>query len=308
MRTGVCAVVAAAVLTTVLPPGVALAQGVEGKKQDAKRLRDRGTEAFDAREYAAALQYFEDAYRAYPTPVLKFNMALALEKLDRPADTLEAFEAFLAEAKEADSDARAYAATRVPGLEQRVGTLVVATSAASAEVAVDGKVRGTTPLPRPLRVAPGRHRVVVSKAGHRSFTSDFTAKAGETQRLFPELRAIETSRPERARPSFAKRHTGSLITGGVAVVIAGVATGLGVSTWSTYKDLSGRCAGTATGCASGDIDGVKNRALITNIMYGAAGAAAVTAAILFYVEHRRASKLEVVVLPTLGGGTLLVRY
>jgi hypothetical protein len=55
MRSGPRAVLVVAVAAAALLPALALAEGVEAKKQEAKRLRDRGTEAFDAKEYAAAL-------------------------------------------------------------------------------------------------------------------------------------------------------------------------------------------------------------------------------------------------------------
>ncbi|MBI5481018.1 MAG: PEGA domain-containing protein [Deltaproteobacteria bacterium] len=311
MRRGILTIAMATIVGVGVPAGTSFAQEPDARVKEAKRLRDRGTEAFEAKEYAAALQYFEDAHRAFPTPILKYNIALALGKLGRLAEAIESYEAFLHEAKDADADARAFAAAEIPKLEKQVSTLVITAATAGAEVAIDGKTRGKTPLARPLRLDPGRHRVSLSRAGHQQFAADLTLQAGETRRIFPELRPVEVvaqPAPPPPPPTFARRHRWSLATGGVAVALAGVGTGLGASTWSTYKDLSRTCAGTATGCTPGQIDGAKHRALATNVMFGAAGAAAVTAAILFYVEHRRTSKTEVVVVPTLGGGTLLVRY
>ena len=60
-----------------------------------------------------------------------------------------------------------------------VGTLEITSSAAGAEIAVDGKVVGVTPLADPVFVEPGEHTVEVRQAAD-FVTKVLTVKRGET--------------------------------------------------------------------------------------------------------------------------------
>jgi hypothetical protein len=53
----------------------------------------------------------------------------------------------------------------------------------SGDIAVDGRVVGTTPLPRPLEIASGVHLVSVSRNGYRAFSRDVTLARDKTSRL-----------------------------------------------------------------------------------------------------------------------------
>ena len=70
-------------------------------------------------------------------------------------------------------------------------------------------------------------------------------------------------------------------TGAFAVT----ALALGLSAQSEFDELSDRCGPSTSGrCAQGDIDGVKTRAIASDIFWGLTGAAAVTATVLFFWE------------------------
>ncbi|WP_437600822.1 PEGA domain-containing protein [Sorangium sp. So ce590] len=58
----------------------------------------------------------------------------------------------------------------------KVGTLVVRTDVEGALVFVDGTLRGLTPLPDPLFVEPGVHRISVEHEEHE--TTQMTVQLG----------------------------------------------------------------------------------------------------------------------------------
>lgn len=56
-----------------------------------------------------------------------------------------------------------------------------------AEVAVDGRPMGTVPLSAPLEIAPGNHLVVITKGGHRTYSSELSLNRGESRTLTIDL-------------------------------------------------------------------------------------------------------------------------
>jgi len=112
------------------------------------------------------------------------------------------------------------------------------------------------------------------------------------------------------RPSFVRRHLGSLVAGGAAVVLAGTGTALGLASWSEYQDLAERCVGVS--CPEDDVGGVERKVLFTNLAWGAAGVAAVTSAVLYLFFEKDASNYEpntdTALIPTANGASLMVRF
>jgi len=122
-----------------------------------------------AREDAlhAALAEFAEAYRVDPFPLLLFNLGQVYSALDRPVDADDVLTRFLdapgaGTASSRIGAARALAAT----VRQRIGRIRLDLDVPGASVIVDEEPRGETPLAEGLRVAAGRHTVVVRAAGH----------------------------------------------------------------------------------------------------------------------------------------------
>jgi tetratricopeptide (TPR) repeat protein len=72
----------------------------------------------------------------------------------------------------------------------------------------------------------------------------------------------------------------------LALGTGAVVTGLGAS--QRYDELRGSCGQTSEGCAQTDIDQVKSRALIANLLWAAAGVGAITTGVTLYVNTREA--------------------
>jgi tetratricopeptide (TPR) repeat protein len=167
-------------------------------KADAQALLREGTMLYGRGDYAAALEKFKAAYSVYPRPKLLFNIGEANRRLAHPVEALDAFERFLADAKDASAQSRGEAQESVAELKARLARISINTAAAGAEVAVDGTRAGTTPLPRSIWVAPGRHQVTVTRADTLPFLKEVTVAAGDARALAVDLLPIDGSAPPAA--------------------------------------------------------------------------------------------------------------
>jgi hypothetical protein len=79
------------------------------------------------------------------------------------------------------------------------------------------------------------------------------------------------------------------IAAGAAGALALSALVVGLNAQSKFDELSDTCKPT---CADSEVDSVKTRALVADILWGTAAAAGVTAAILFFVEGRHKGGAE----------------
>jgi len=182
VRSQATGIIGAAVLTAALvwlsPARVSQAAPEDDARATAKAKLVEGGELLKQGEYAPALSRFQEAYDLVKSPKIQYNFGLAYMGLGRKADAVEAFEKFLTEAVDASPDLRANAERHRSTLSQQVGTLVVECDTDGAEVSVDGRSRGVTPLTIPIRLDPGPHQLVVEKAGVPPFAEKVTAAGG----------------------------------------------------------------------------------------------------------------------------------
>ena len=106
------------------------------------------------------------------------------------------------------------------------------------------------------------------------------------------------------RPGFFRRHLWSAIALGTGVVAAGVGAGFGVMSKSARDDVSW-----PDGSWDPDRDSEgRHAATIANIMFGVAGAAAVTSLVLFFFFEDDADEAGVSITPTGTGVQALIRF
>jgi hypothetical protein len=138
--------------------------------------------------YGEALAKFDQAYALVPSPNIHFDRGLAYVGLGRDADALEAFDAFLAAAPD-----RAPPGTRDKAQRQRltlltqVATLQITSDVAGAQITLDGRGRGTTPLDGSLYLDAGLHEVSARVAATGAAALERVA-AAPGQRLSVMLR------------------------------------------------------------------------------------------------------------------------
>jgi hypothetical protein len=279
-------------------------------KTKAQDLLSEGSALYEKGDYADALEKFKAAFATYDSPKLLFNIGQANRDLGRPVEALEAFEQFLIGARDAAPETIADANRSVDELQTKLGRLRVECQTENATISLDGKDVGLTPLTKLLWAAPGRHQVT---ARHWSFPpaiENVEVRAGVVLPVRIVLQAPVASVPEpqvsRLEPSVAqvdlspKESTSAASPSGwwlgrtwtwVAVgsaVLLGVGAGTaGLAMQSKYDSLNKSCGSASPnqlGCGESDIGAVSTRRNAANVMWALAGASAVTAGILFFVE------------------------
>jgi hypothetical protein len=131
-----------------------------------------GDKASKAKDFAGALTHYQAALQLAPSAKAQLGVADALYSLGR---TVEAFDAYT-EAQRAYGPKLAGAdkttvTSRLKELAAKTGALSIHVEDTAADVALDGKSIGTSPIAALLRVAVGAHEVRVSKVGFLPFVA-----------------------------------------------------------------------------------------------------------------------------------------
>jgi hypothetical protein len=306
------------ILLAILAQASPLTADPQAKAQ-AQELLGQGTKLYQQGDVGGALEKFNAAYAAYPSPKLMFNIGQANRDLSRPVEAIEAFQRFLAEATDASPETIADANKSVIELRKKLGKIRIDCETPGAEVSVDGKPVGLTPLPELIWATPGRHQVTASHANMAPAIENVEVQAGSagtvTMRLLPLAGALPAPAPKPA-PAFdvqAAPPTGDASQGwwlgrkwtwvatGSTVLLAAGAITAGVLMQEKFDSLKSSCgAGNLLrpGCPQSDIDSVSSRQTTANVLWGLTAAAAVTAGVLFYFEGKPVSAA-----PMAGGAT-----
>jgi hypothetical protein len=299
-------------------------------KAQAQALLGQGTKLYEQGDVAGALEKFNAAFAAYPSPKLMFNIGQANRDLSRPVEAMEALEKFLEGAPDASPETIADANKSVAELRKKLGKIRVDCETPGAEVSVDGKSVGLTPLPDLIWTTPGRHQLTASRAGATPAIENVEVAAGSvnsvTMRLLPlatpviaapvpvpkpapEVKLETAPPPSDASQGWWLGRKWTWIAAGSTVLLAAGAITAGMLMQSKFDSLNGSCgsaSGKTTGCSQSEIDSVSSRQTMANVFWGLTAAAAVTTGVLFYVERR-----PVTVAPMAGGITgfsAAVRY
>jgi hypothetical protein len=130
-------------------------------------------------QWIAAAQEYEQANQIEPSPAAAEGVAKARDALHDDVKAYVAFSAMLRDYPQALSpNLRRYAQKRLQALGRQTGTFNVKIIEVGARVSLDGIDVGATPLPAPLRVTPGSHRLRVSKVGFQEASLEPAAVAG----------------------------------------------------------------------------------------------------------------------------------
>lgn len=294
--------------------GLAFAQTPE-QTEKARVAFGAAQKLYQASRFAEALKKFEEAQALKPHPVIVFNIARCHELMGNSAQALKAYREYLRLSPDATDKAAVQAS--IAKLEKKVPAVVTQTLIVNAEppgatIAVDGKKVAAATVT--IDVSAGEHTLEVSAAGYETLKRQVTVASGRTVELNLSLKptpapppppapmvSADVPRKEKepeltpttapAEPMVTKpvdqpKHvrTFTWVAGGTAIAAGAVATGLGVGASFSANSLksgdgtrssmeAGQLASSAQGMATG-----------ANIAWGVAGAAAITAVVLFFVE------------------------
>lgn len=159
-------VCASALLLVSLQSQSAHAQD-EATKAQARENFQRGIEQYDASQYEAALESFQEAYRLSPHPMVRVNMANCYDRLGKPVEALFHYGRFLSET--VGDRTRAAQRTEVESAMQRLkrslGELNLRVIPDGSLVRVDDTEERRSPIVEPLVLAAGDHVIRVTRQG-----------------------------------------------------------------------------------------------------------------------------------------------
>ncbi len=145
-----------------------------------KQAYAAGRAAADAKQWPKAVEEFGKAYALKPLPQLAGNLGEAELRVGRFRDAAEHVDRFLREDKGALSEDKKAGEGWLKEAKKKIVTLKITVDEAGAEVLVDDKVIGVSPLPPEIYVDPGTHTIVARKGTARVEVTD-TYEAGWTR-------------------------------------------------------------------------------------------------------------------------------
>jgi hypothetical protein len=182
---------------------LAPARAEEDPRHAAKRHYEQGIALTNAADYSGALEQFRQAYSKSPNYAVLYNIGQAEAVLGHLLEAIAALSRYLKDGgAEIPEARREEVKTQIEGLEARLAELTITTQHSGAVVRVDGRDLGRTPLYEPIRLAPGRHLIVLSD-GARTLST--TVEIREAERRTLSLTLPDTvEQPVPAKPPAAR--------------------------------------------------------------------------------------------------------
>lgn len=295
-------------LAAALLLSVHAAHAAPAGAQEAEAAFKRANLLVDEGNYEAALVEYRRSLELYPTRAATRNIAVALRKLHRYDEALEAFETFAKKYPPSNKAERATLDAEIAQIRSLVGTLRIECNEKDATVEVDGKTRGMTPL-APFLLAVGTHRIRVAKDGWQPLEKsvDLSAQSQSSVR-FDLKRVATTVAPPIAPPSEPRARSplpalgwAAIGLGAGAAVFGGVALGLREERISAMKDAG--CTGTISPAAATRCDelagAARTRGTLAVVGFVAAGVLVGTGLVLHLAAPKQ-PKLALRCTPGLG--------
>ena len=192
------------VLGLLVFAGTARAAPPAGAEAEAKAHYSRGVELYNDGAYSAALVELERAQSIAPYFGILHSIGLVKVQLADFVGGIAAFEEYLtAGGDEVPAQRKAEVKERLVQLQDRIGTVEVSVVGDGAEVILDDTVVGVSPLPKPIKVNPGKHELAVRRGGEKGETKKIGVAGGDKLKVAFELSGaqVTSSLPAPERPA-----------------------------------------------------------------------------------------------------------
>ncbi len=149
-------------------------------KEKAKRHFEKGVRLKGKKKWSAAIYELEQAQKLNSNYDVLYHLALAHAGLKRNAFALKNYNLYLSKGGgKISKKRRAEVKREISRLYPLVGHIEIECQVRGAEVRVDNKVEGETPLTKSIFVDAGKHKVAVTKDGKKLMRKKVQLKAGE---------------------------------------------------------------------------------------------------------------------------------
>jgi hypothetical protein len=286
------------------------ADGVpEPTQKQASALYEEGNTLFGAQAHAPALEKYRAAVALWDHPLIQFNLAVTLIRLDRILEAAEHLDKALRYQAAPYKDELYQQALDYQRLVQgRVGTVEVTCGQAGAKVLLDGKRWFNCPGTQKTRAMAGEHTLVGELEGFLTASQPLIVLGGASVTKKVELVPLDNT----VRLVYPRRRwvSWTITAAGAAVGLAGVGVWFaGRGQMKTFdENFASEC--TTIGCAK-DLsdnpslrdqrDGAKLKGAIGITMMVAGGAVLVGGVVMTVMNRPRRVLPNVEVIPAAGG-------
>jgi hypothetical protein len=146
----------------------ALAQDDPAVTAMARQRFTEGVKLFDEKKYELARAAFLQAYALKKHPDVLLNLAQSELLSGHPLDAAQHFRDFVKDAANASHPRRADAEKGLLEARSKIGRIQVTVDLPDADIFLDGKKVGTSPLAEPLDVSVGNHSLEAKKPGRNT--------------------------------------------------------------------------------------------------------------------------------------------
>ncbi len=309
-RLGLAATLAGALLLGGAMPCAAAGADRDGESQadgpgtpdlgSAKKFYAEGRKKYRAKDYAGALQDFQQAEEFKATPQAERYIGGCFDALGKYRDALEWYERFLTHVPPRWGAQGTTIRQRVAEIKLLPGKVHVESNPTGAAIAVDGRDRALS-TPTVLDLPPGPHKIKLSQAGRTAAEKAIDVEFASSQDVVLHLDEVAPP-PEQPDPgaaaaagpgggeasgadatgaqppaqdgSHGNKRVPAYLMAGVAVLAAGTGAAFGVVALSDKNAFE----------AHGTTDNANRRntdALIADVAFGVAAVAGVTSLVLF---------------------------
>jgi len=147
-------------------------------------------------QYEDALKLYLDAGAVYPSYKIALNIGETLESMGRNTEAATTYHRFLRKFKNAPISARRDAWLRLDGMRRWLSRVKVLCDEDGAQVSLNGKVVGTTPLESSIYFQPGAHTITVEKQGFQPAIREVRMRRGAAMHL--RVKFGSSAPPEKA--------------------------------------------------------------------------------------------------------------
>ena len=151
------------------------------EQKEADRHFKAGVALFKEGKFKEALAEFERAYEIAPHPLVLYNIAGCHRELSSYGEAIRFYERFLKEGKgQVPATRLTTAQTELDAILARIARItIVIQGPPYAQLFLDGAPLGTMPVPMPLVLPPGEHKIVAKADGYKDAERTLRVASGD---------------------------------------------------------------------------------------------------------------------------------
>jgi hypothetical protein len=166
------------------------------EQKEADRHFKSGVALFKEGKFKEALAEFERAYEIAPHPLVLYNIAGCYRELSNYGEAIRFYERFIKEGKGKVPATRLNTAqTELDAILARIARItIVIQGPPYAQLFLDGAPLGTMPVPMPLVLPPGEHKIVAKADGFKDAERTLRVASGDEAEI--SLTLSEAPKPK----------------------------------------------------------------------------------------------------------------